>query len=88
MRIAFTLTGGSNWTGGHNYLLNLLDVLLRYQSAQLTSVLFMGEDCDETSAPFHAIKRLEIVHTPHLSARRRKTPLMQAMLWDRDATMQ
>lgn len=35
---------GSNWTGGHNYLLSLLDVLLRYQSAQLTPVLFMGED--------------------------------------------
>ncbi len=86
MRIAFTLIGGSDWTGGHNYLLNLLDVLIRYQSAGLTPVLFVGDDFGVES-PFKAIKRLEIVSTPYLNASRRKISLVQAMLWGRDACL-
>lgn len=87
MRVAFTLIGGRDWTGGRNYLINLLDVLVRHQPARLTPVLFVGEDCDEGIAAFHAIKGLELVRTPYLNARRRKISLMQAMLWGRDAHM-
>ncbi len=88
MRIAFTLIGGKDWTGGHNYLLNLLDVLIRYQPDRLTPVLFLGEDCGEWAAPFHAIRGLEIVRTPYLTAQRRKISLIQAMLWGRDVNLQ
>ncbi len=87
MRIAFTLIGGSDWTGGHNYLLNLLEVLIGYQAAELTPVLFVGEDLG-TESPFKAIQGLEIVKTSYLNASRRKASLVQAMLWGRDACLQ
>ncbi len=87
MRIAFTVIGGSDWTGGHNYLLNLLEVLIGYQADELTPVLFVGEDLG-TESPFKAIQGLEIVKTSYLNASRRKTSLVQAMLWGRDAGLQ
>ena len=87
MRVAFTLIGGRDWTGGHNYLLNLLGVLRQHQSARLTPVLLVGEDCGAGS-PFHALEGLEIVNTPYLNAKRQKTSLAQAMLWGRDARLQ
>ena len=87
MRVAFTLIGGRDWTGGHNYLFNLLGVLRRHQSARLTPVLFVGEDC-AAGSPYQTIEGLEIVSTPYLNATRRKTSLVQAMLWGKDARLQ
>jgi glycosyltransferase involved in cell wall biosynthesis len=87
IRVAFTLIGGRDWTGGRNYLFNLLDVLIRHQAARLTPVLFVGEDSGEESAPFQALEGLELVRTPYLNAQRRKISLVQAILWGRDASL-
>jgi glycosyltransferase involved in cell wall biosynthesis len=41
MRVAFTLIGGRDWTGGYNYLLNLLRVLDRHPDCGIAPVLFV-----------------------------------------------
>lgn len=89
MRVAFTLIGSKNWTGGHNYLLNLLIALGQYQKDRLTPVLFVGEACstDDVKA-FTGISGVELVKTPLLNASRRSISLMQAMLLGRDVPLQ
>lgn len=85
MRIAFTIIGGQNWTGGQNYLLNLLGALTRYQPGQITPVLFINEDCDVDNAiDFSNLRGLEIVRTPLLNAGKKRKSLFQAIAWGRD----
>ena len=88
IRVAFTLIGGKNWTGGQNYLLNLLQVLARYQPAALTPVLFVGEDGAEAATPFHAIAGVEVVYTACLNLPRGKPAHLQALLWGKDICME
>lgn len=88
MRVAFTLIGGKDWTGGYNYLLNLLHVLGQHQMGRLTPVLFVGEACTESDiASFAAIPGVELVRTPLLNASRRTVSLIQAMLLGQDASV-
>jgi len=88
MRVAFTLIGGKDWTGGYNYLLNLLHVLGQHQMDRLTPVLFVGEACTEGDiASFAAIPGVELVRTPLLNASRRTVSLIQAMLLGQDASV-
>lgn len=89
MRVAFTLIGGGDWTGGHNYLLNLLKALAVHQQNRLTPVLFVSDEGtnDEMSA-FAGIRGVELVTTPLLNARRRSRSLMQAIVLGRDASLQ
>lgn len=87
-RVAFTLIGGSNWTGGYNYLLNLLEALSRYQSGRITPVLFVAEECAEELGELASVPNIEIVTSPLLNARRRRFSLYQALLWGRDDAMQ
>lgn len=89
MRVAFTLIGGKDWTGGYNYLLNLLNVLGQHQRDCLTPVLFVGEACtDSDVAPFSAIPGVEFVRTPLLDTSRRASSLMQAILLGQDVSLQ
>ncbi len=89
MRVAFTLIGGKDWTGGYNYLMNLLAVLGQHQQDRLTPVLFVGESFSaDDAAPFTAIPGVEIVWTPLLNASRRTGSLIQAMLLGRDIRFQ
>jgi len=46
MRVAFTLIGGAGWTGGVNYLENLLSALSEYPDCKVSPVLFAGKDAD------------------------------------------
>jgi glycosyltransferase involved in cell wall biosynthesis len=88
MRVAFTLIGGKDWTGGYNYLLNLLHVLGQHQRDRLTPVLFVGEACTEGDiASFAAIPGVELVRTPLLNVSRRTVSLIQAMLLGQDASV-
>ena len=53
MRVGFTLIGGRDWTGGYNYLLNLIRVLHRHPDCGVVPVLFVGADVtDEQVAEF------------------------------------
>jgi glycosyltransferase involved in cell wall biosynthesis len=44
MRIAFTFTGHAGWTGGSNYLKNLLQALHRYSGDSIQAVLVAGHN--------------------------------------------
>jgi glycosyltransferase involved in cell wall biosynthesis len=46
MRVAFTLIGGAGWTGGINYLENLLSALFEQPNCGVRPVLFAGTDTD------------------------------------------
>lgn len=64
-RIAFTMIGGKSWTGGYNYLMNLVSLLSDDQSRALAPVLFFGTDVNEEDvAPFAALDRVEVVRSP------------------------
>jgi len=89
MRIAFTLIGGRNWTGGHSYLLNLFGALLAHQSQGVAPVLFVSDECtDADLASFRSLSGLEIVRTPVLNSARQIRSLMQSMLFGRDVRIQ
>lgn len=88
IRVAFTFIGGSNWKGGHNYLLNLFRILNVYQKDRITCVLFLGKDCRETDInPFRSISGVEIVSTHLLNKNRRVYSRMQSVLLGRDISL-
>jgi len=66
VRVAFTLIGGSEWTGGRNYLRNLLASLARLGAPRLEPLLFTGTDVDPAG-----LTDL----TPYLAAPPRSLPL-------------
>ena len=69
MRVAFILFGGNHWTGGINYLVNLLSAIRELPGQPIEAVLFAGFDADP-----EIIDRL----IPYLSA----SPI-QSKLWTR-----
>ncbi len=71
MRVAFGLIGGTGWTGGINYLVNLLSALAEIPGRPVESVLFTGADVDK--------KVLDML-APYLSG-----PPMRSDLWSRNA---
>jgi glycosyltransferase involved in cell wall biosynthesis len=86
MRIAFTIIGGKNWTGGYNYLLNLVSVLAEYEKGRVTPVLFFGTDIDKAeAASFAAIAGVEVVHSPLMNQARKTRSLLRAILFGVDA---
>jgi glycosyltransferase involved in cell wall biosynthesis len=88
IRVAFTLIGGKNWTGGYNYLLNLLRVITARRSGAVQPVVFFGTDTDADEAhPFGAIDGVEIVTSPALNADRRFASLLRSLLLGADPAM-
>jgi glycosyltransferase involved in cell wall biosynthesis len=65
IRVAFTLIGGKNWTGGYNYLLNLVRALSEHASGRVQPVLFFGNDLDEKyAAPFADLVGVVVIRDP------------------------
>lgn len=88
IRVAFTLIGGKNWTGGYNYLLNLLQVITTRRSGDVQPVLFFGADTNADEAlPFRAIEGVEIVTSSALNADRRFASLLMSLLLGADPAM-
>jgi glycosyltransferase involved in cell wall biosynthesis len=87
-RIAFTLIGGKNWTGGYNYLLNLLQVLANEEPGAITPVLFLGTDVPESElAPFADIYGCEFVRDPAFNEAMRAKAILRGLLQGRDAAV-
>ena len=85
-RVAFTLIGGKTWTGGYNYLLNLVRVLAEHQSGRLIPVLFFGTDTDESeAAPFAQVPGAEIVRTPLMNQSRKARSLALSLVMGCDS---
>lgn len=83
IRVAFNLIGGKNWTGGHNYLLNLLNALSEDQNKLVTPVLFIPIEAEIESHEFLKIKGIEIIRTNIFNLKNRKFQLISALLWGR-----
>lgn len=84
-RIAFTLIGGKSWTGGYNYLINLLKVITRCRPGVLQPVLFFGTDvAADDASPFLEIDGVEIVTSPLMNASRRTTSLLASLILGAD----
>ena len=65
MRVAFMLIGGKSWTGGYNYLLNLMRVVATHESGRITPLLFFGTDTSPDEAlPFDDIAGVEVIRSP------------------------
>jgi glycosyltransferase involved in cell wall biosynthesis len=77
------LIGGRNWTGGYNYLLNLLKALASHQKDEITSVLFVPAEREPDFEAFAALSGVEVVSSELLNANHRKTQLLQAILLGR-----
>lgn len=87
-RIAFTLIGGKNWTGGYNYLLNLLQVLANEVPGAITPVLFLGTDVPESElAPFADIYGCEFMRDPAFNEAMRTKAILRGLLQGRDAAV-
>jgi len=85
MRIAFTLIGGKKWTGGYNYLRNLLTALSKSQMNRVTSVLFVGQDVPEAEViDFFSIPNVKVVRTPILNFSRKHELLIRSLVFGRD----
>jgi len=85
IRVAFTLVGGKNWTGGRNYLLNLLGALQQHAAKRIAPLLFVDAAADaDDIAPFRDMQGVEIVSTPLLDTRRHPRALAAALLLGRD----
>jgi glycosyltransferase involved in cell wall biosynthesis len=84
-RIAFTLIGGKTWTGGYNYLINLLRVVTRHQPDALQPVLFLGTDVDPDDAqPFKTIEGVEIITSVSMNSSRRSASLLRSVFLGAD----
>lgn len=89
IRVAFTLIGGRNWTGGYNYLLNLVRALATWRPTAIAPVMFFGVDAaPEDAAPFASIPGVEVVRTPVFDEARKSGQLLRALLLGRDAEVQ
>lgn len=87
IRIAFTLIGGKKWTGGYNYLLNLVRAL--EEQSSIKSVLFFGEDVDsEEILPFHTFEKVEIVTNKAFNSSRKLKSLCYSITFGRDPIIQ
>jgi glycosyltransferase involved in cell wall biosynthesis len=85
LRVAFTLIGGENWTGGYNYLLNLLRVVQQETPGQIVPILLAGTDVPQAElAPFAAIGGSEILRTRLFDEDQRSRLLTRSLLMGRD----
>jgi len=85
MRIAFPLIGGREWTGGRNYLFNLIRALVKHYPSAVTPVLFYGQDVDsEEISSFAGLAGIELVSDSSFDRRRRLYSLAQAIAFGVD----
>jgi glycosyltransferase involved in cell wall biosynthesis len=85
IRVAFTPIGGAGWTGGYNYLVNLLSALDKYESHRVRPVLFAGTSYSESElAPFLSMKGVDVVQSATFDASRSWRRVGYALLSGRD----
>ena len=85
IRVAFTLIGGKNWTGGYNYLLNLVRALSEHVPDRVQPVLFFGTDIDEKDAsPFEHIAGVVVVRDAAFNEACKGRRLRRALFFGRD----
>ena len=75
------MIGGRNWTGGYNYLLNLVRAIDSYAADRVLPLLFVGNDVSEEDvAPFRDVQIMEVVRSAVFDAGQSHVRLLQAAL--------
>ncbi len=88
IRVAFTLIGGPEWTGGRNYLANLLRVLATHQTGLVKPLLFVDRKLKpEDVSIFAAIPGVELIQSEALDKSRERRALLSALLCGRDSLL-
>ena len=86
IRLAFTMIGGQRWTGGYNYLLNLVSLLSAHGATRVTPVLFFGNDVgDEEVKPFLQLTNAQVVRTALMNRSRKPISLARSIALGVDA---
>ncbi len=87
-RVAFPILGARGWTGGYNYLLNLVRVLRTYEPDRVSPVVLLGQDCAETTRDaFAAMSGVEVHVDPAFDDSRRTRRLAEALAFGRVAAV-
>ena len=85
IRVAFPLIGGKKWLGGYNYLVNLISVLVKHPSCNISPVVFCGYDASEDLLkPFISLDGVSVVRTSCFDASRQRSSLLLSLFWGFD----
>jgi glycosyltransferase involved in cell wall biosynthesis len=86
IRVAFGLIGGEGWTGGYNYLLNLVGLLSEHGADRAQAVLFFGCDIgDQAVEPFVRLQGVKVVRTTLMNRMRKPMSLARSLVLGVDA---
>jgi len=89
LRVAFSLIGGRRWTGGYNYLLNLVRSVATHASDRVTPVMLFGADVEPAErAPFAALPGIELIDAPAMARGRRQLASLRALILGNDSAVQ
>jgi glycosyltransferase involved in cell wall biosynthesis len=89
LRVAFTLIGGKSWTGGYNYLLNLVRALDNYKAEYIEPIMFFGDDVDEDEMkPFSALSGVKVVRSTVFDQQHANMRLIRALVFGKDNAVQ
>lgn len=85
IRVGFTVIGGRQWTGGRNYLLNLLKALSAYERESIAPIVFAGQEVDRDEIrEFAEIAGVEVVASGNWDGHRQLRATVNALLLGRD----
>ena len=86
INVAFTPIGGEQWTGGTNYLVNLLGALEKQEPSLIQAHLFVGLDFPESALePYCQLTNLQIVRDEAFNTTRRSLVAFKAVVLGRDS---
>jgi glycosyltransferase involved in cell wall biosynthesis len=90
IRVAFPVMGGGTvWTGGLNYLLNLLRVLNRFAASRVTPVLMLPHGTSGAGVPaLLGGGSVAFAELPAALSGRRQVSRLKAIVWGRDVPLE
>lgn len=84
LRIAIPLIGGSQWRGGRNYMINLLQGLRDVGTGRVQPVLFLGLSDDLGDDDLGSIEGIEVIRSDVFNQSRKQKRLARALLTGTD----
>jgi len=88
-RVAFFMINEKVWAGGHNYLLNLFRVLIKFRQVDVQPVLFVGADIhSDDLRSMKAIDGLQIIVSARLNRSRKFISLLRTIFFGVDSSVE
>jgi glycosyltransferase involved in cell wall biosynthesis len=84
-RVAFMAVDGNSWTGGYNYLLNLVRAIAHWQNDLLRPVVFFGSAAPiSVMEPFSDIEGVEVVQSREFDDSKKPSRQLRALVYGLD----